>query len=94
MSDDLSSEAQARIAELRQRIDEIDCRIVQLLNERARLALEIRHLKPQVHWSLYDPRREEEIFANLARCNQGPLYAENLREIYEAILHVMKELRD
>ncbi len=94
MTDDLSAEAQARIADLRQRIDAIDCQIVQLLNERARLALEIRHLKPQVHWGLYDPKREEEIFANLARCNQGPLYAENLREIYEAILHVMKELRD
>lgn len=94
MSEDLTAEAQARIAGLRQRIDEIDCQIVQLLNERARLALEIRHLKPQVHWGLYDPKREEEIFANLARCNAGPLYAENLREIYEAILHVMKELRD
>ena len=41
---------------------------------------------------LYDPKREEEIFANLAKCNEGPLYADNLREIYEAILHVMKEL--
>ena len=82
------------IAEIRSRIDEIDCQIVKLLNERATMALEIRKLKPQVHWGLYDPKREEEIFANLARCNEGPLYADNLREIYEAILHVMKELRD
>jgi chorismate mutase len=86
-------QAQARITELRQRIDEIDCDIVGLLNERAALALEIRHLKPAVHMGLYDPKREEEIFAHLARCNEGPLYAENLREIYEAILHVMKEMR-
>jgi chorismate mutase len=46
-----------------------------------------------VNWGLYDPRREEEIFANLAACNEGPLYSENLREIFEAILHVMKEIR-
>lgn len=91
MSEDI--QAQAQIAEHRQRIDEIDCQLVKLLNERATESLAIRGLKPQVHWGLYDPKREEEIFANLAKCNEGPLYAENLREIYEAILHVMKELR-
>lgn len=85
-------EVQDRIAALRGRIDEVDCRIVGLLNERARLALEIRKLKPQVNQSLYDPKREEEIFSNLARCNDGPLFGDNLREIYEAVLHVMKEL--
>jgi chorismate mutase len=86
------NEARQRIDTLREDIDAIDCRIVQLLNERAGKALEIRELKPQVNLGLYDPKREEQIFGNLARCNEGPLYADNLREIYEAILHVMKEL--
>lgn len=80
------------IVELRGRIDEIDCAIVRLLNERAALALRIREYKPGANLSLYDPKREEEIFANLADCNQGPLFADNLREIYSSILHVMKEL--
>lgn len=93
MSDQPSAEAQQQIERHRQRIDEIDCQIVALLNRRAEESLAIRELKPHVHWGLYDPKREEEIFANLASCNEGPLYAENLREIYEAILHVMKELR-
>jgi chorismate mutase len=84
---------QDRIGELRTRIDAIDCDLVRLLNERATLALEIRALKPAAQWSLYDPKREEEIFEHLAACNEGPLYGENLREIYEAVLHVMKELR-
>lgn len=91
--DEKQTDAQAQIETHRARIDEIDCQLVQLLNERATESLAIRGLKPQVHWGLYDPKREEEIFANLARCNKGPLYAENLKEIYEAILHVMKELR-
>jgi chorismate mutase len=85
-------DAQARIGELRAGIDAIDERIVGLLNDRAGLALEIRGLKPQAKLSLYDPKREEEIFANLAKWNGGPLYADNLREVYEAVLHVMKEL--
>jgi chorismate mutase len=88
MTDDVRDD----IAQLRGKIDDIDCRIVQLLNERATHALAIRELKPKMSWSLYDPKREEEIFGNLAKCNEGPLYADNLREVYEAILHVMKEL--
>jgi len=83
-----------KIAHHRSRIDAIDCQIVRLLNERAAEALAIRELKPQVHLGLYDPKREEEIFGNISRCNEGPLYTENLREIYETVLHVMKELRD
>jgi chorismate mutase len=94
MTDQPSSQAQGQIEVHRKRIDEIDCQLVRLLNERATESLAIRGLKPQVHWGLYDPKREEEIFVNLARCNEGPLYSENLREIYESILHVMKELRD
>jgi len=91
---DENVEAQQRIGEIRAQIDDIDCRIVKLLNERAEAALEIRRLKPQAHWGLYDPKREEEIFAHLASCNEGPLFGDNLREIYAAILHVMKEMRD
>jgi chorismate mutase len=90
---DEPNDAQQQIAEIRTRIDAVDCDIVRLLNERAALALEIRSLKPAANWSLYDPKREEEIFEHLTACNEGPLYGENLREIYEAILHVMKELR-
>jgi chorismate mutase len=88
----MSDEILHQIAQRRDKIDGIDAEIVALLNERARLALEIRDLKPKVQWSLYDPKREEEIFANLAAHNEGPLYADNLREVFEAILHVMKEL--
>jgi chorismate mutase len=88
----MSDEARDRIEELRVGIDEIDCRVVDLLNERAKIALEIRGLKPAAQLGLYDPKREEQIFSRLAACNEGPLYADNIREIYEAILHVMKEL--
>lgn len=88
----MSDDAKVGIDGLRMRIDEIDCQVVKLLNERAALALEIRALKPQAKMALYDPQREEQIFAKLAACNEGPLYDDNLREIYEAVLHVMKEL--
>ena len=90
---DQNMDAQTRIAEIRGRIDKIDCQLVKLLNERAQCSLDIRALKPSANWGLYDPKREEEIFTNVAACNAGPLYGEDLREIYEAILHVAKEMR-
>jgi chorismate mutase len=88
-----TNDAQARIAEIRERIDAIDCELVKLLNERAQRSLDIRALKPSARLGLYDPKREEEIFTNVAKCNAGPLYGDDLREIYEAILHVAKEMR-
>jgi chorismate mutase len=88
-----TTDAQAKITEIRDRIDAIDCELVKLLNERAQCSLDIRALKPSARLGLYDPRREEEIFTNLAKCNKGPLYGDDLREIYEAILHVAKEMR-
>ena len=75
----------------RAKIDEIDRQLVALLNKRAGQSLVIRGLKPDAHMGLYDPRREEEIFAKVNSYYEGPLYNENLREIYASILKVMKE---
>jgi chorismate mutase len=89
---DQDTAVQAQIDALRAQIDGIDEDMVRMLNQRASLALAIRELKPQAKMSLFDPKREEEIFAKLAAVNEGPLFDDNLREIWGAILHVMKEL--
>ena len=83
------SKSLAEIEAHRAKID--DQQIVALLNKRAGHSLVIRGLKPGARMGLYDPKREEEIFARVNSYNEGPLYNENLREIYEAILKVMKE---
>lgn len=81
----------AKIEVHRAEIDEIDRKIVELLNERAIHSLQIRDLKPGAKMGLFDPRREEEILQRVGQYNAGPLYSEHLREIYTAILKVMKE---
>lgn len=86
------NEAFAEIEKHREQIDAIDKQLVSLLNERAGHSLDIRALKPDAHMGLYDPKREEEIFAKLSSYNEGPLYNENLVEIYRGILKVMKEV--
>ena len=77
-------------------IDELDRQIVTLLNERATQSLLIRELKPGAKMALFDPKREEEIFARLDGVNQeidGPMYNDDVRAVYKTILRVMKELR-
>ena len=73
-------------------IDDIDERLVQLLNERASHSLAIRELKARVKLGLFDPRREEDILQHVERCNDGPLYNDHLRELYASLLKVMKEV--
>lgn len=82
------------IEALRKKIDVIDAEIVKLLNKRASLAKEIHKIKKSHSLPLYDPRREEEIFENLRRANDGPLFDEAVREIYETILQWMKSLEE
>lgn len=85
------NEAFEQIEKHRNQIDILDKQIVELLNKRAGHSLVIRGLKPGAKMGLYDAKREEEIFAKIDALNEGPLYNENLREIYSAILKVMKE---
>ena len=86
------NDAFAKIEEYRTKIDEVDQKLVALLKERAGYSLDIRALKPSAHMGLYDPKREEEIFERIASYNDGPMYNENLIEIYRGILKVMKEV--
>ena len=90
----MSEETQAhqQIEERRENIDRIDKTIVELLNERAEQVLAIRELKGGAHIGLYDPKREEEVIARACSFNEGPLYNDNLRDIYQGILKVMKEM--
>lgn len=86
-----AKEALAQIEKHRNQIDELDKQIVELLNKRAGHSLVIRGLKPDANMALFDAKREEQIFEKIDSYNDGPLYNENLREIYATILRVMKE---
>ena len=81
-----------QIQQHRDQIDELDRQIVALFNERAGHSLAIRALKPGAKMGLYDPAREEEIFKKIDSFNEGPMYNDNLRDIYATILKVMKEM--
>ena len=74
------------ISDWRRRMDEIDRRLVELLNERCKCALEIGHIKQQESIPLYQPAREKEVLANAEGNNQGPLSHDAIRRLFERII--------
>ena len=85
------SEALCGIESQRASIDDIDERIVALLNERQRHAFDIRALKSVAGLDVFDPTREEAIIEHVCTVSSGPLSAEGLGKIYATILSVSKE---
>jgi len=75
-----------KIQVIRKTIDEIDKKIVDLLNKRAQKILEIGKLKKRLKKSIYAPAREKEILAKLAQRNKGPLKNEALAAIYREVM--------
>lgn len=74
------------LSDWRKRIDEIDRKLVELLNERSKCALEIGKLKQEARIPLYQPDRENEVLANAETNNKGPLTDAAIRRLFERII--------
>lgn len=74
------------IADWRRRMDEIDKKLVELLNERSQCALEVGRLKQQAGIPIYQPTRENEVLANAENNNKGPLSHAAIRRLFERII--------
>ncbi|MFA5028266.1 MAG: prephenate dehydratase, partial [Candidatus Methylomirabilota bacterium] len=74
------------IEELRQQIDAIDSGILELLNRRARVVLEVGRLKTAQQLDYHVPQREEEVHARLARENAGPFPSAAIRPIFREVM--------
>ena len=59
------------IDELRQRIDQLDERLVELLSERAHCALEIGKLKQTLGLEVYQPDREKQVLHHVQIARQA-----------------------
>ena len=86
------AETQERVRELRERVDAVDQELIEALSERARIVQEIMALKIEAGAPVYDPRREEEILQRVVEYNSGPIYDSSMRDIFEIILHRIRDL--
>jgi chorismate mutase/prephenate dehydratase len=78
---------------LRKKIDELDKKILELLNERGRIAIEISKLKQENSFNVYDPSREREIERNIKKINLGPLSTNSVISVFREIISGCRSLQ-
>lgn len=76
----------------RRQVDDLDRRVVNLLNERARLVLRIWQEKDAKGQSACDLLRERDILRKVTEASDGPLSKEGLEAIYREIISACRSL--
>ncbi|MFH0933174.1 MAG: prephenate dehydratase [Nitrospirota bacterium] len=79
---------------LRKEIDEIDNKIVELLNKRADVVIDIANTKRNEKAKFYSPEREREILERLTSLSKGSFPNDTLKVIYREILSASLSLEE
>jgi chorismate mutase len=74
------------IEDWRARIDSLDRKLLELLNQRAECAIAVGKIKNAQNKEIFDPDREQQIILNILRENRGPLDEGALRRIFERVI--------
>jgi chorismate mutase/prephenate dehydratase len=74
------------LIELRQQIDGIDDEILDLLNRRAQVVMEVGKAKAGRSQDFYVPSREQAIYERLTARNDGPFPTEAIRRVFREII--------
>ena len=72
--------------EMRERVDLLDSELLDILNRRVALVIEMGKIKKKAGMKLYDPGREEGVLKRLVEKNKGPLEAEAVVRLFERII--------
>lgn len=89
----MSEFSKADLVRCRETIDRLDIQLLHLLNERTAVVQEIGRIKQHLHLAVYEPKREEQVFANVSQNNAGPLTAEAVKRIFERIIDEMRTIQ-
>jgi chorismate mutase-like protein len=77
----------------RTRIDALDRRLLDLLNERTAIVEQIGRIKQERRLGVYEPKREDQVYANILTHNRGPLPADAAKRIFERIIDEMRTVQ-
>jgi chorismate mutase len=83
----------ARLTQCRVLIDDVDLKILSLLNERTRIVQEIGEVKQNLTLPIYEPKREEQVFQNITSHNEGPLPNDAVKRVFERIIDEMRSIQ-
>jgi len=86
-------EAAALLDQYRQEIDELDVRILDILNDRTRIVEKIGAVKREASLPVYEPKREDAVYRNVLSHNRGPLSEGAVRRLFERIIDEMRTLQ-
>ena len=75
-----------KLDRLREQIDAIDDHILDLLNERSQVVIEVGKAKAGEKRDFYVPAREQAIYARLSAANSGPFPTEAVRRVWREII--------
>ena len=81
-----ASDPNAALEPLRRQIDAIDQQLVELLNQRARVVVEIGKVKRDGQTPIYAPDREQAVLAKVRQHNKGPLPTTCLEAIWRELM--------
>ena len=91
--EEVQEEARVKLEEYRLLIDDVDRRIVALLKERTAVVENIGRVKREAQLPIYEPKREDQVFANITSANHGPLTNHSVRGIFERIIDEMRSIQ-
>jgi chorismate mutase-like protein len=83
----------SQLAQCRERIDDIDRRLVALLNERTGVVEQIGQIKKSAQLPVYEPKREDVVYENTTASNTGPMPNDAVRRIFERIMDEMRKIQ-
>jgi chorismate mutase len=74
------------LSDWRTKLDDVDRRLVALLNERFGYVVEIAKVKKEKNLPVHEPQREVQVFENVRAANSGPLPDDAVQRVFERIL--------
>src|SRR5688572_33155121 len=77
---------------LREAIDRIDSQLLELLNERARLAHDVGQVKSTSGTPVYRPEREAEVLRKVVAGNPGPLSEQGVTAVFREVMSACRAL--
>ncbi|HUY28415.1 MAG TPA: prephenate dehydratase [Candidatus Binataceae bacterium] len=80
------------LASLRERIDELDSKLLALLSMRAAIAEQVGRLKNSTGEAVYVPSRERAVIERMIAENSGPLGPEQIRSIFTEVISACRGL--
>jgi chorismate mutase/prephenate dehydratase len=84
--------SEQKLQPLREKIDAIDAQLIELLNQRARVAQDVGHVKAQTDAPVFRPEREAQVLLKVAERNPGPLLGTDLQAIFREVMSACRAL--